>query len=309
MPAAVVAMQALLSRHASNPPMRILAANVANTAGLPGWCALDSAGRLHADATGRTPCGRPSCRGQMVGPNLPSFPPGESISVSRHGVALLGSPIDRDAIDAIEGFVEAKLGDVAGWIWHPHNPDRDPRLACRGQADSSRANWWILWRAAAHWPARASFGSLQRICRLVRSLLRPKMGDPCWAAPLDPGLERRSAAGIEATGFHARMGGHCRPDAPRAKPARASVDVVIPVHGGREVTLACLESVIADAAARDRACMSWTMQAPDPLLAAELDRLASKKRIVLPTAWPSIGVFPVRPMSDCRLRRGAMSFC
>ena len=275
-PAAVVAMQAVLSRHASSPPVRILSANVANAAGLPGWCALDSAGRLHTDepAELRVDAAPVAARWSGRGYRLP---PGRMVSVSRNGVALLGSPIDRRAIDAVEGFVGVSKGDLVGWVWHPHNPDRDPSLLIAGKRIVAR--------------------ELMDFVETNRPLARPRRfrvaandvppgpvavttedGQALLGSPLDSGLERRSAAGSEA-GFRPVWADVVGP-APRVRPARTAIDVVIPVHGGREVTLACLESVLPTLRRGSRVHVVDDA-GPDPLLAAELDRLASRKRIVL----------------------------
>ncbi len=274
--AAVAAVQAALSRHATNPTTRLLSGTVANAAGLPGWCALDSHGRLHADAPADlcidgNPIAvrwlRQSCR----------IPPGRVISASRKGVPLLGSPINRSAIDAVEGFVGSEQGNLSGWAWYPHNPDRDPVLLVAGK------------RVVAH--------ELVETPDSVRPLARPRRfrvaapdlpagqiavttedGRALLGSPLDPGLERRSAAGAD-TGFMpvwADVVGR----APQLLPTRTPIDVVIPVHGGREVTLACLESVLPTLRRGYRVHVVDDA-GPDPVLAAALDRLASRKRIVL----------------------------
>ncbi len=275
-PAAVGAMQAVLSRHASSAPVRILSANVATAAGLPGWCALDSAGRLHADGPaelrvdGAPVAPRWSGRGYRL-------PPGRVVSVSRNGVALLGSPIDRGAIDAVEGFVGATMGDLVGWVWHPHNPDRDPGLLIAGKR--------IVARELMDFVETDRPLARPRRFRVAANDLPPgpvavttEDGQALLGSPLDPGLERRSAPGSEA-GFMPVWADVVGP-APRVRPGRTAIDVVIPVHGGREVTLACLDSVLPTLRRGSRVHVVDDA-GPDPLLAAALDRLASRKRIVL----------------------------
>ena len=51
---------------------------------------------------------------------------GGQLHVRCVGRSLLGSPIMLSSITRSEGFVEARDGGVAGWLWHPHDPDRDP---------------------------------------------------------------------------------------------------------------------------------------------------------------------------------------
>ena len=276
MAVAVMAIQSALSRHTSTPTMRRLAATVARAAGLPGWCALDGAGRLYADAPADIVVdGKPlvlrwsgeSCR----------VPPGRSISVSRNGAALVGSPIDCAAIDAIEGFVEAERGGLAGWVWYPHNPDRDPvllvagkRLVARELVENPDSK-----RPLAR-PRRFRVAAQDLPTGLV--VVTTEGGRPLLGSPIDPGLEMRSAMGLEAsfTPIWADVVG----PAPRLMPKRALVDVVIPVHDGLDVTLACLDSVLPTLKRGYRVHVVDDASL-DPGLAAILDKMAARKRIVL----------------------------
>ena len=71
------------------------------------------------------------CRGR-------GLPPGwqrrRDIAVQVGEQHLLGSPIRIGAIRRLIGYVEARDGGLAGWAWHPGDPDVDPVLRIRPAA-------------------------------------------------------------------------------------------------------------------------------------------------------------------------------
>ncbi len=257
---AAAAMQVLLSRHAANAAARSLAASVARAAALPGWCGLDSAGRLHADAPAELAVDGRVVRPRWQGGNCRP-PHGQVVSVRRAGAPLLGSPIDRGAIDALEGVVSASGGWLGGWAWHPHAPDRDPVLVIDGKRT-------VLRRPLA---ASAFDRPLARP-REIRAALtaRPTTvtatdGTALLGSPADPGAVAPSAPAA-------------RP--PRGVPVRAAIDVVIPVHGQPDATLACLEAVLAGMPPGGRVHVVDDA-GQDAGLATRLDQMADERRIVL----------------------------
>ena len=273
------AMQACLSRHAVTDTAHQLAAAVALANGLPGWCALDPAGRCHADApSGLVLDGTPiNPRWQLGSCRVPA---GATLAVARGGTPLLGSPIDLAAIAATEGFVEAHAGGLTGWAWHPGDPARDPVLTIAGATEL---------RITARDMSEATMGGrpLARPRRFVVAAadLPPGLlrvtgpdGRDLLGSPLDPAAERRSAAGLDS-GFQpvwADVTG-----SPPIKAARArAVDVIVPVHGGGTQTLACLDSVLASLPRGSRLHVVDDAS-PDPALAAALDALARRGRIRL----------------------------
>ncbi len=274
--AAVTAMQAALSRHAASEAVRSLAASVARAAEWAGWCAVDSAGRLYADAAADLTLDGRRIRRAWTNDNC-ALPPGECLVVERNGAPLLGSPIDLRAMNAIEGFVAAEAGGLSGWAWHPRNPDRDPVLCIAGKRVVARVR---LDNVATHQPL-----SRPRQFRIAAADLpaRPvsvtdTAGQHLLGSPIDPGLEIRSATGLDS-GFKPVWADVVGPGR-RTTPRRRPVDVVVPVYRGLRTTLACLNSVLATIPRGSRVHVVDDA-GPDAALSAALDELAAGKRIIL----------------------------
>ncbi len=297
------AMQAALSRHALAPATHALAAAVAKAVQAPGWCSMDGAGRLHADAPAQL-----VLDGQPLAPRWKGgacrVPEGASLAVSRGGAALLGSPIDLRAIAAVEGFVTAEAGSLAGWAWHPGNPGRDPALLVTAQDGTA-----LRIVARQPWDDPESGRPLARPRRfripagsLPDGLLDVTGSDgrAILGSPIDPGIERRSAAGL-TSGF-APVWADMRGEAPVARPARPPVDVVVPVHGGRAATLACLRSVLPTLPRGSRLHVVDDC-GPDPALAAALDAMAAAGSIVLHRLARNLG-FPGAANAGLRAAAG-----
>jgi GT2 family glycosyltransferase len=243
-PAAVLALQPALSRHAIKPDACDLAALVAKEAGWPGWCATDASGRLQADGPADL---------FLDGVRIPSrwtangvrVPAGRSLVVTRDGVALLGSPIDLQALNAVEGFV-AGTGDggLSGWAWHPNNPERAPVIELRF-ADGSQSRILAKLPLEVAEPGRPLMRARRFVVARVGIPPGPVevlSGRQLWGSPIDPGLERRSAAGLEAsfTPVWADVVG----PTPSSGPLRRGADVVVPVYRGLRTVMACLDSVL-----------------------------------------------------------------
>ena len=278
---AAEAMTAALSRHASGDAAYPLAGAVARAAARPGWCAVDAAGRLRADGPAQL-----VLDGRTIAPRWVDagcrLPPGRRLEVSRDGTPLLGSPIDLAAIAAVEGFVAEQRGGLSGWAWHPGNPSRDPVLVVTLPGGGTR-------RVVAREPYEHA-GSSRPMARLRRFRIAAdglpaglisvagEDGRPLLGSPLDPGMERRSAAGLESS--FTPIWADLRGPAPTLQPSRPAVDVVVPVYRGLRSTLACLDSVLPTLPAGSRLHVVDD-GSPDPALAAALAGLADAGRIVL----------------------------
>jgi GT2 family glycosyltransferase len=290
---------------------------ITETIGAPGWCALDHAGSLTARLSGKL---RGHLSANLDGkPLLPrsesddrvftcQLPDlwwlGRELRVTLDNVNLLGSPVDLRKIARVEGFADSRRGDLHGWAWCPNDPDYDPVLSI---VSLSRGN---LGTVVAVDPVRVVTQSalvrargflipadaLSRFEEPVRIVGRDRRD--LTGSPLDPSTERRSAetaARIVAARFRAPgqeesalrrdvtlmsvpahvMGG---PVAGGYK--KRPVEVVIPVYGKLDLTLACLRSVLNGLPAWARVVVVDD-GSPDPRVAEELRVLATAGRITL----------------------------
>ena len=279
-PAAARAMQAALSRHAAATEAGGLAATVARMAGLPGWCGIDAQGWLVADLPAQAILdGKTLDLSWEAG--RARIPAGRNLVVEQAGIGLLGSPLDLVAIGAVEGFVQAEPdGALAGWAWHPGNPGREPLIQLRFATGRTR---------------RITASDLVEVSDSGRPLARPRRfripaaaippgpvslraGRELWGSPIDPGLERRSAAGSERsfTPIWADVTGRPQTASPDAPPA----DVVVPVYRGVRTAMACIDSVLATLPRTSRLHVVDD-GAVDAELGAALDRLARAGAILL----------------------------
>ena len=280
-PEAARAMQAALSRHAAVPAMVPLAASVARAAGLLGWCAADGRGGVQADQPAALWLDGRRVSARWSG-NRCRVPAGRSLVVERGGVGLLGSPIDLVAITAAEGFVAAADdGGLEGWAWHPGDPGRDPVIEVRFADGTAR-------RVTARAPFEAG-DSRQPLTRPRRFRVAAAAIPPgpvelrvgvrqLWGSPIDPGLERRSAAGLESsfTPVWADVVGR----GPTAPSPRPPVDVVVPVYRGLDTAMACLRSVLPTLPEGSRLHVVDD-GAVDAELGAALDAMAASGAVVL----------------------------
>ena len=279
-PEAARAVGQVLSRHAAGPEAFVLAAAVTRASGLPGWCAVDSDGRLHADGPADLWVDGERRAVRWVG-NECRVPDGRTLVVERAGQALLGSPIDLQRLAVVEGFVAATAeGGLAGWAWHPANPSRDPTLHVRFADGRTR-------RVVAREPVENS-DSAQPLARLRRfsiaagsippGLVAVTAGRHLWGSPLDPGLERRSAAGLEHS--FAPVWADVTGPPPQSIPPRPLADVVIPVYRGLQTAVACIASVLPTLPKGSRLHVVDDGGA-DAELGAALDALAAEGSIML----------------------------
>jgi GT2 family glycosyltransferase len=296
----------VLSRHAPWTGVEELAGELVRATAAVGWCGLNSKGDLTV---------RPNSPdavdirldGQSVG--RAAFRSGwrhaRVVSVTAGGRELLGSPIDAWAIRRVEGCVDSLAGGVRGWIWHPADPDAEPELV----VDDDRGGGTIRATAGGEPPDdldtgpmapargfRISAAALRGLAGLIH--VRGRNGQDLMGSPLDPGAEERATMAT-ATAIASRYPARGIPlpppavwpaplpaEAPRpAKPVgssrrRPAADVVIPVHGGASVVMACLDSVMATVRPPSRIVVVDDAS-PEPDLVRALDHLARERRITL----------------------------
>jgi len=298
---AASALASALAAYALVPSLEKLATTIAAESGAEGWCGYVAPDRvlirLLDRAATATLCGRP------VAPGLHRLPrrggSWQQVSVlSGNGLHLLGSPIRLAGIRRTEGLVAACEGGLAGWAWHPGDPDTDPVLIVRPEGGET-----CIRRVATDPAQVASAGALARIRRFrvpasaLRGLdgalhVRGSDGRDLLGSPVDPEWERRAAIstplpvhGLNSSSYFAAPS--LLTDRPPPAPGKARsplprrpADVVVTVHGAREETLACLASVRAALPPPSRLVVVDDAS-PDPVLAAALDELARRRRIRL----------------------------
>jgi GT2 family glycosyltransferase/glycosyltransferase involved in cell wall biosynthesis len=312
------ALARAFSRHAiTNAPQ--LADAIAASVSAPGWCALDGAGILTVRLTHALPGGSPPTArldGKPLrlraNPDTRTFtarlPTGwhraSEIAVTAGDAGLIGSPIAIKAIVRVEGFVDSDDGDLHGWAWCPNDPDRDPILSVvpidGGSGLTVIADDHtviIATRTPLARPRgfRISAEKLRFITGPVR--VGGLDGRNLTGSPLDPSAERSSAEATSrvVAGLFPAPGdttANTQPGRLQSAPAhltggpvlggskRRPVDVVVPVYGGLDHTMACLESVLADLPRWARVVVVDDAS-PDPRVVQKLAELAARRRIVL----------------------------
>ncbi len=282
---AAQALQRALSHHAPDPAMTAMMGHVTHAAMWPGWCGLSGSGRLlvdGADAFARIGAYDMRLDGERLRDRLPArWRQGHRIEVRRGSAPLLGSPLDVRSILRTEGFVEWSGEGLRGWLWHPGEPERAPRLSIVG-ADGSRRRL----RLDAFAEQIDSETPLAR----PRRLLVPAAGLPQGAlrlldeddraltgSPIDPGPLRRMTA--PRRGPRPIPAGYLGRD-PSSRPPNPDFDVVIPVYRHLRRTLECIDGVRESIPPGTRIVVVEDAS-PEPALCAALDGLAATGAIVL----------------------------
>ncbi len=307
-PGAAAAIAEALARHVPDHSLTALATVIAREAGKPGWCALAGDGVVTVHAGVATRC-------QLDGKDVrlrsfrlpPNWRDARWLTVTAaDGRHLLGSPIDIRAITRIVGCVAGCDGGVEGWAWQPGDPDADPMLTIEPAVGSKR----IRLVATDHSVQVADSGLLARprgfrvpaakLAGFAGKLhIRGADGRDLLGSPLDPGSEQRvgAAAAMALAQQYPAAKRARRQHIVAAVPAlpvdavapcppigvsrrRRSVDIVVPVYGGAALTLACLDSVLADLPPSCRLIVVDDAS-PDPALRSALDALAARRKIVL----------------------------
>jgi GT2 family glycosyltransferase len=293
---------------------------VAKAVGAAGWCALDGAGNmtvsLHAGGGARGSVtavidNKPlSLRGGSgdtpLAVRLPrNWESARTIEVKATEGALLGSPILVSRIVRVEGFADSTDGDLHGWAWCPNDPERDPILsivplgggaAITVEADDDTIEVGSTRPFARPRGFHVPEARLRGVAGPVRVVGRD--GRDLTGSPLDHSAERLSAERaatmiarlFPAPGHEAAstadviplpaIPAHIIGGPPRGGATRRRVDVIVPVYGGLELTLACLATALTDLPGWARVIVVDDAS-PDPMVQDRLGDLARRGKIVL----------------------------
>jgi GT2 family glycosyltransferase len=230
------------------------------------WCGVTLAGQL---------CGpRPApaaltLDGEKITLRAGRLPPGwrkaASLRVAVGGADALGSPVDLQAVLRAEGFVALTKTGIAGWAWHPGDPDQDPVLTILQDGTTRRLT------------AR----DLAVTFRGTTPLARPRG----FTLAIDTARRLRvlGADGRDVLG--SPLGGATRaPPAPRPGPA-PGVAVVVPVYRGLTSTMTCLRAVLDTIGPADRVIVV-NDASPDPGLVTALRAMQAGGAITLIHSCP-----------------------
>ncbi len=276
-----------------------LADKIAMAAGRPGWCGVRANGRMEIHAAGKITIIQDGVKLRRT----VRVPTGAILEITVDGVHLLGSPVDIAAFHRTEGAVAARDGGLEGWALQKADPDCAPTLTI------SDANGGHCLTIKADLPDLSGTEALHRPRRFIVPMarlydftmplhVRGADGRDLPGSPLDPIASIRAAADITAAvaaAWPLAAGKAGRPSplvmAPvpadlRGLPANAPSDparklaLIIPVHGGRTVTQACLDSVFATVPA-GTIVIVVDDASDDPELVAWLDTLKRQRKIRL----------------------------
>jgi GT2 family glycosyltransferase len=308
--AAAEPLATALSCHVFNGQTAPLANQIGLSDGFAGWCGLAPDGKLeiHCAEAGNIEISVDGKR--LRGTTLPDgWSKGRRVDVRAGNRPLLGSPIRIESIRRVSGCVEVFAGGIRGWAWHPGDPDRPAELTLDYGIEGFQQT---IVAADATTPVPDT-GPLAhaRSFRLARADLRDAPGPihvrgpdgkDLLGSPLDPFADQtlHIAAALRLAQTYPAgpvrhpdcpagpegSGGVLRVDAaPAAEPIgadgrRRATTVVIPVHNGVRVTLACLASVMASGLTQAR-ILVVDDGSTDPELVAALDGLTKRKEIAL----------------------------
>ncbi|HVZ10485.1 glycosyltransferase [Rhodopila sp.] len=311
--AAAEALATALSRHIFVSDIQALGTQIAVPPIAPGWCGLSSDGKVVVGAASSTATHvEIRLDGRVVAnQHLPrGWQRHARLDVSIEGTPALGSPILIDRMTRVAGCVEAVDGGLAGWAWHPADPDRPVTLTLR--CDKSHRTHVIQATTESGEVPHAGPLARPRAFAVSRSELAWARGPihvtgadgrDLLGSPIDPSAEgtwhaeaatvlamRYPAAGPRAsrkkTRLHAPVFVPLRVDAPvpcapiGADRRRRGVTVVIPVHNGGRIAIECLDSVLAGTGKDARIIVVDDGSTQEDVVAA-LDALAADKSIRL----------------------------
>jgi GT2 family glycosyltransferase len=314
--AAAEPLAAVLSRHAFMDDTVQLARQIAHD----GWCAVRSDGTLeiHPATTGPiriTLDGQPLDRPALP----PGWTHHHRIEIQRGRIHLLGSPIQVSAIRRLAGCVEVCDGGLQGWAWHQNDPETAPVLTLiysdgREQtfvACDESAGVPATGPLARPRSFRLTRDDLLNIPGPIH--VRGPDGRDLPGSPLDPVADAASQAATALRIGRAYPAGSAaqphdpwqivmvREGAPStscsagdekdvdgrppvtpvgAETRRRAPTVVIPVHDGGAVVLACLASVLASIPPGAR-ILVVDDGSSDPALIAAFDALVRQRKIAI----------------------------
>jgi len=302
-------ISSLLSRFARPTDLEFagLAQDVSARLGLAGWCAANDRGEVSVASAAaprflldETPI---RCRRDEAGLyRLPTaWRVARHLSVMVGDRHLLGSPVDLARHRLVEGFVSADGAGLAGWAWHPANPDAPVTLRVE-TAEGRRLTAPVRTTGPAQYPDRDGLTAPQTFRIDEAALaecdglvhLRDASGRDLAGSPIVPDQWGRSARSMvaRAAGGRLALPPHAllpfwadTPSPPRAAPLRPArkpqgLAVILPVYRGREMTLLCLSRVLASVP-RDTRIIVVDDASPEPELSTALDDLALARQIVL----------------------------
>nr|WP_294526881.1 glycosyltransferase [uncultured Rhodopila sp.] len=309
--AAAESLDVALSRHVIDAHTAPLADQIGFTEGFAGWCGLTSAGKLEIRAVEADRIQISLDGNRLRGSSLPDgWTRGREIEVMSAGRKLLGSPIRIDRIRRVTGCVEVFEGGIRGWAWHPGDPERLAELTLDYGSPSVRQTV----TATDEKTPVPDTGPLAhaRSFRLARADLldargpihvRGPDGRDILGSPLDPFADQAlniAAALRLAQTYPAGLAGRVSRSVPKVDGPRAvlradaaaasepmgadgrkhATTVVVPVHNGTKVTLACLDSLLTSNLTRARILVVDDGSTEIALIAA-LDELAKRRKIEL----------------------------
>ena len=288
---AAAALVALLRDFAppSEDGFTTLANRVATRGGAPGWIGLGADGTVRLAPRSARPVilkldGMPvpldrAARTGVLTASLPAnWREARVLTVTRGGVDLLGSPLEVAPFARTEGVVgPGPDRGLAGWAWHPADPDRPVVLDVTGtdaETGLSTASTVVARDEVAgptgadtverHHAFRVEAGSLPRQgeARVTGPDGRDLAGSPLRLGREEAAAEAASSAigrsyPVRGAGEACRVADTWWPlpasllaqgpaTRPRPLPRRAPVDVVIPVYRNAADFVACMDGLRGD---------------------------------------------------------------
>jgi GT2 family glycosyltransferase/glycosyltransferase involved in cell wall biosynthesis len=328
-PEAAAALASMLSRHVLPVAIDIdvLAQRIAQGAGAPGWCCVRGDGRLDVRFVVQRRGGFAALLDGVPLSARPRIAPdhGDTLTLTRDGTHLLGSPLLLTRMRAVDGFVESRDGGLSGWAWLPANPEADPVLIVRPERGAAVRITATDTAMAAHRPMARPRGfevdagalaALEGPFRLIASDGRELAG-----SPVDPGREARAAAdaaraiaaqfpaieGHYQAAAHdprsvAPLAGVVGPSAAAPRDPTRPVAAIVPVYRDRAITIECLAALRATMPPETEVIVVDDAT-PEPELAAALDHLAASGQIRLLRHDANLG-FPAAANAGLRAATG-----
>ncbi|GBQ06655.1 glycosyltransferase [Saccharibacter floricola] len=288
-----------LSRSFAVKGISDVAGHLAIQTGRPGWATLSNSGIISIHCAERVQLYLDSYDlGEMdPGPVLLSqwndrgpkrlWSDYERLSVTVKGRHVLGSPFDIRTLTRCDGVVTVKDGQLEGWLWHPEEPDFEPKiwindafsLTPSEERDTVSDDRPLLRPWGFSFPL-SSLPDVDKKTVVVRDthqrLLR--------GAPLDPQIEQVLAGKTPIpTQFLPMMVGEgSATDDERARLKAARCAVIIPVYRDYEGTRDCLRSVL-QTVPQDTVVVVINDASPDDGVVQYVQQLAEQKQIILRT--------------------------
>lgn len=167
---------------------------------------------------------------------------------------LVGSPIDIQAINRTEGFVESNDQHVKGWLWYPAEPDRPAIVSIydqEGRIEQQLQATQNFEVATLEFPLFRAKQFILPLDKFVSGLYKFKdsLGHPLIGSPIDPLLLQKKVSRfrniVKKHQNYLPVSAYYKEDNPVISGhVGAGVVIVIPVYKGKEDTQACVETVL-----------------------------------------------------------------